>query len=188
MTRREMIEEMYQILNEYEPEEEWEFNDEERCIRNTKLLIENFVKKYNFHDHYNIDIEKIKECNKEDVYFKTEYGEVGIRRFNKIYNSDKQPNNELLMYYRFSIGPYTFTKSWSDSYYFKDLFDEFFEELKKYNYSYIDEENRNIYFDVPEGIKLFKEYGKICDKYKEKFEIKCKEKKREQLQKQLENL
>ena len=62
------------------------------------------------------------------------------------------------------------------------------EELKTYNYKYIDDMNSCLYFSMENGAKLFNKYQEICEKYQNIWNKRAKEKKKEELEQQLKDL
>lgn len=102
----------------------------------------------------------------------------------KILNSNIQPTeDEMLFYICFSTGAYVFGDDYD-----KELFNRFFEELKTYEPKYIDEVNHYVYYDLKNGVKVFKDYDKIFKKYTEEHEKRYKRNKYEQLKKEIQKL
>jgi len=172
--QRKVIEQIYDLLKTFKREN---YNDEENFLDRIKDEVNKFKIKYDFLDKYGIDIKKDNIFHEESIIIDDRYARISIYRIrgdktSRILNSDKQPNNELLMEYNHSIGSYMFGGGgWSsDHYYDSELFDMYFEELKKYKYKYIDNLNHHIYFDLEEGFKLYKDYKNICDKYQKLFD------------------
>lgn len=182
MNEREIIEGIYGLVKYYDLNA-WD-NKESRCLQEIKSKIKEMIIMYDYHDNYGIDIKDIEKVDIDKIIFKSRYGNICIRKFNKILNCEEQPKNELLMSYSFPTGPYIF----DGTYYFRDLFATFFEELKRYKYSYLDDTNEKIYFEINEGMKLFKNYKEICEKYQKLSDEKHKEKRREELEQELSRI
>ena len=104
----------------------------------------------------------------EHIYFFGPDSSIGVE------DNDKKPANEYLYTISFTTGPYTFT----DAFYAKSLFDEFFNELKSFNPKFSDTCNSSLYFR-PDNAKaahdalplLLKRYGaRVSDEYR-KYKI-----------------
>ena len=82
-------------------------------------------------------------------------------------DNGKQPKDELLLVLNFSTGAYIFGNISEDDYP-KELFQEFFQELKSYKFKYIDSVNHYLYFDMDNAGKIFNEFPHVLAKYYEK--------------------
>ena len=190
--QRKVIEQIYDLVKTFKREN---YNDEEYFLGKIKDEVNKFKIKYDFLDKYGVDIKKDNIFHEENIKIDERYAIISIYKIrgdetSSIYNSDKQPNNELLMVYSHSIGSYMFgggTFS-SDGYYDPKLFDMYFDELKKYKYKYINDLNRKLYFDLEEGFKLYKDYKNICDKYQKLFNERRNKAKVEKLQEEIKHL
>lgn len=189
--QRKVIEQIYDLVKTFKREN---YNNEENFLDKIKDEVNKFKIKYDFLDKYGVDIKKDNIFNEENIKIDERYARISICKIrgdetSRILNSDKQPNNELLMVYSHSMGSYMFGGSWgSDKYYDSELFDMYFEELKKYKYKYIDNLNHYIYFDLEEGFRLYKDYKNICDKYQKQFDERRNNAKIEKLQEELKRL
>lgn len=193
--KREMIEKIINIVKEFNEEHEW--TDEYSFLSDLKEKCKKVKIKYEYLDKYNVDI-KISNISSEDfITLDSRYADINIYRVkgtkksgSYILNSEKQPNNELLMRYGHPTGPYIFGgHSWEgDSYYDSELFEKYFDELKSYGYSYIDEVNHHIYYTIENGMKLYKNYESICKKYQNIFNEGFKKHKLNKLKEQMEEL
>ena len=193
MSKREMIEKIIDIVKDFNEEHEW--SDEHSFLSKLKSDCNKFKIKYDYLDKYGVELRLSDIKHSEYIIVDDRYACVSIYRIkgddiSYICNCKKQPNDELLMSYRHSTGSYMFGGSgWgNDEYYDPELFQIYFEELKKYKYSYIDELNHHIYFTVDEGMKLYKNYKDICKKYQDLFDERRKKAKAEQLREQLKKL
>ena len=193
--KREMIEKIYEIVENFDEKHEW--TDEYDFLSRVKDNCKKFKKKYEILDKYDVDININKILTDENIELKSEYANIHIWRITGtkesrcyILNSEKQPNNELLMCYDHPTGPYMFGgHSWDgENYYDDELFEQYFDELKTYGYSYIDELNHKIYFTIDNGMKLYKDYEKICEKYQKLFNERMKNNKINKLKEQLKEL
>jgi len=192
MEKRKILEQIYDLIKDFE-REKWD--DESSAISKIKNEIRSFKIKYKYLDKYNVELLSSSINGEENFSLKSEYGEIYVSRIKGkdncyISNSKEQPKNELLMCYSHGTGSYMFggTGWGGDSYYDSELFNMYFNELKKYDYKYIDEINNSIYFNLNEGFKLYKKFSIICDKYQKLFNKRMKDDKIEQLKKKLDNL
>ena len=170
---------LYELDNDYE-------------INNFKNKIDKKLKVIEYKEKYDIDLREKDFRTLDGVFIERYYGNIYIGKGMKVLNSEKQPKeNEMLIEFAYPTGPYIFGGSgWygSDMNYDKKTFDEFFEELKTYNYKYIDDMNSCLYFSMENGAKLFNKYQKICEKYQNVWNKRAKEKKKEELEQQLKDL
>ena len=191
MNCREKIEKIWDIVKNCEFK-----SDDGASYRlfNIKKELEKYIIKYSYYDKYGVEIKEDYINNENNIKLDEKYASIRILRIigtkesgSYILNSDKQPNDELLMSYSHPTGAYMF-ESFSGNYYDKELFLMYFNELKKYNYKYIDEMNHDIYFDLDEGFKLYKEYPKICKKYQIMFDRRKKKNEADKLREKLSEL
>ena len=132
----------------------------------------------------NVDLKELDFYNLDWVYINRGYGNICIGKGMEVLNSYIQPEkDEMLIKFAFPTGAYIF-----GGYYDKKAFNEFFDELKTFNYKYIDDINSCLYYDMENGAKLFNKYQEICNKYQKKWDKRAKEKKKEELKKQLADL
>jgi hypothetical protein len=119
------------------------------------------------------------------VYMNGGDGYVGS--FSKIYNSDKQPNGEEMLFkISHPTGAYIF-----GDYYPSDFFNKFFEEIiNKTNVEYIDPVNHSLYYTLENSLDALYIYKKICREYveknKENYKLEMIKRKKEEIEK-LEN-
>ena len=153
-------------------------------IRNFEREIDKKLKVIEYKEKYDIDLKTRDIQNADWIYIERFKGTIYIGKGMKVLNSDAQPDeNEELIAFCYPTGPYIFGSDYDT-----EVFEEFFEELKKYNFKYIDDINAKLYFELEQGSKLFKDYDKICKKYQELYDLRSKERKKEELKKQLEML
>lgn len=153
-------------------------------ISNFERKIDIKLKAIEYKEKYDIDL-KIRDFQNVDwVYIERLKGTIYIGKNMKVLNSDVQPDkNEELIQFSYPTGAYIFGND-ND----KEVFKKFFDELKKYNFKYIDNMNRCLYFELKEGSKLFKDYDKICKKYQELYGKRLKEREIEELKRQIADL
>lgn len=100
-----------------------------------------------------------------------------------------QPNNEYLYKLSFACGPYIFTSGYpSDENCPSETFKAFFEELKTYNPAFVDSANKALYFRDDIAKLVHEEFPAIFKKYKSLVDAELKEKRRAELQRELESL
>ena len=94
----------------------------------------------------------------------------------------KQPEDEVLINLSFSTGAYMFGNlgNSSNEDYPKQFFQEFWNELKTYNPKYTDTTNKNLYFSIENGAKIFNEFNDILKKY---YELNKEDSKRRKIKK-----
>jgi len=100
-----------------------------------------------------------------------------------ICNIDTQPIDEILLQISFPTGAYIFGDDYP-----KEIFKDFFEELKSYNYKYIDKINDNLYFTLENSKDIFNNFNEIFKKYLEMYRNNYKQRQIEKLEKELESL
>jgi hypothetical protein len=95
----------------------------------------------------------------------------------------RQPENEWLFKIGFPTGAYIFGE-----YYPKDTFNKFFEELKSYSPAYSDTNNHALYFTSENAKLVYDNFYQIFDKYKSQAAEELKERRKQELIKELAKL
>lgn len=133
---------------------------------------------------YGLNIDPKKIDSTEAIRFEP-YGYLCI--FGEKYNRTiswpdvkGQPQNEYLLMYSFPTGAYIF-----DEDYPKELFSNFWDELKTYNPKYIDTMNHCIYFSLENARFIFNDFKAILDRY---HHLNKEDKKLRQIAKMKEDL
>lgn len=158
--------------------------EDDSFYRDIIVNIDKRIYAIELNNKYGVNVRLREVLGKDYAHIDRYNCDIYIQKVKRILNSKEQPKeNEILMVFSFSTGAYIF----GDIYY-GDLFNEFFEELKKYNYKYIDDLNHDIYFTLEEGSKLFKDYKDIYQKYEKKYFERVKQIKRQELLEELERL
>ena len=158
--------------------------DDDYEIRNFMQEIDKKIKILEYKEKYDIDLQTRDFHNADWICIERFKGTIYIGKGMKVLNSDVQlDENEKLIEFCYPTGAYIFGNDYDTK-----VFEEFFEELKKYNFKYIDDINAKLYFELEQGSKLLKDYDKICKKYQELYDLRSKERKKEELKKQLEML
>lgn len=133
----------------------------------------------------NLDPKKINslEWNRFGKY-------ISIGYFGKKYNrtipfpdDGRQPEDELLVEVGFCTGAYIFGDDYP-----RELFEQFWQELKTYNPNYCDTANHTLYFTLENGAKIFNEFNKTLTEYYELNKEDAKKRKIEKLKSELANL
>lgn len=154
-----------------------------------KLLYVEFLQ-----DEYGIEAVSINTIvtGPPNVYINIRnYGGVGIaiysmgEKYNRTISwpENGQPEDEVLYCISFPTGPLMFSDSYP-----KSFFDEFWDEIKSYEYKYIDEHNHNIYFELEKAGKISKEFPSILKKYFDRYKIEAETRRIEELKAELERL
>lgn len=97
----------------------------------------------------------------------------------------KQPKNEWLFEIGFSTGAYIFGEDYDSQ---KQLFQDFFEELKGFNPDYSDSHNHSLYWKLENAKAIFDNYHSILQKYQERNTSELKQREADNLRKKLQKL
>jgi len=97
----------------------------------------------------------------------------------------RQPENEWLLVISFPTGAYIFGDDYDGQ---KQLFNDFFRELKGYDPDYSDTTNSTLYWKLENSKDIFDDFDDILERYREKNRSELKERKKERLMKELEEL
>ena len=97
----------------------------------------------------------------------------------------RQPKNEWLLVIGFPTGPYIFGEDYDEQ---RDLFQDFFEELKSYHPDFSDTHNNVLYWKLENAKDIYKDFDKILQKYEDRNQAELKERKIAELKKELEEL
>lgn len=166
--------------------------DDDSKIYNFIRDIDKKLKVIEYKEKYGIELQE-RDIQGDNIFIDRLYGNIRIGKVKEILNSVEQPNeDEILIEFLYPTGPYIFgggcTFFGGDNIYDRETFESFFNELKTYKFKYIDDLNSCLYFDIENGMKLFKDYEDICKKYQDIWNKKAKEKKKDYLKKQLADL
>lgn len=138
-------------------------------------------------DVYGLNIDPKKVYNLD--YFKIgDYMSIGMwgerHRRTLSWSSDgKQPKDERLLSICFPSGAYILSEE-----YFEDIFNEMWEEIKSYKYSYVDNMNNNILFSLNNAKEVFNGLNSIIKTYKEKTLERIKKNRIDKLKLELDKL
>jgi hypothetical protein len=102
-------------------------------------------------------------------------------------DDNKQPSNEYVYKIGFPEGAYIFGYSFND-YYPKELFIDFFIELKSYKPKYLDTNNKSLFFSPENAFVIHNDYKEIFDKYLKLSKEEYKKSKKRKLEAELEKI
>lgn len=175
-------EEILEILNKYKDICAYSITEMENISKNHLFGLE-LKEKYGFE----IDPKKI-HISGRDYYRFDDYRFIGWHgeKYNRTISwldDGSQPENEFLLSLGFSTGAYIFGEDYP-----KELFDEFFNELKSYNPKYIDTTNKYLYFSMENAGRIFNEFNDILKKYNDKNREDYKKRRATKLRAELEKL
>ncbi len=105
------------------------------------------------------------------------------RRMLSMSDNGKQPNNEWMLSVCFPSGAYILSKE-----YVKDVFDDFFNEILKFNAAFVDTTNHNVLFYPKDAKAIYDALPSLITKYRELAQLSAIDAKRERLQKELAEL
>jgi hypothetical protein len=97
----------------------------------------------------------------------------------------RQPKNEWLLVIGFPTGPYIFGEDYDEQ---RDLFQDFFDELKSYKPDFSDTHNHVLYWKLNNAKDIYKDFDKILQKYEDRNQDELKERRIAKLKKELEEL
>jgi len=188
MTKREMAEKAIKICKQnqklFQDLEISEFNtcyEEARKVLYAIRLQENY-------GICNITSNMVVSCEEsvyvrinEDVYIAS-MGEKYHRTIS--WPSDgQQPKDEVMFVLTFPTGAYIFGDSYPTA-----LFTEMWEEIKTYDYKYVDDMNHNIYFPLDKAAPISYAFCDILKKYEKRYRDEASVRRAAELRKELERL
>ena len=172
-------------------EKVYELDKDDIDINSYKDDIEKKLIQVEYKLKYDIELKNYEIRRTDWICIERLKGIIYIGKGMNVLNSKEQPRkDETLIQFAYPTGAYIFGGGWFPDVddYDSELFDEFFEELKTYNYKYIDELNSCLYFNMENGIKLFKNYDEIFKKYQDMWNERKKVRKIKALKEELEIL
>lgn len=191
---KEAYTEIFNVCDKYANESylsDSDFDD----VRDMKGQAMNHLMIINWHEKYGLNIKHDRRLSgynwvKIDdfqcfTYFSDAEAEKkkGSGRYISWEDNGKQPKDEWLLQISFSTGAYIFGDDYP-----KELFQEFWQELKSYNPKYCDTNNKCLYFSVETAKDVFNEFPEILKKYYDKNKIDSKQRKINRLKKELDEL
>ena len=97
-------------------------------------------------------------------------------------DDDRQPEDGWYLCIGFSTGAYIFGKDYESQ---KQLFQDFFQELKSYKPDYLDTANHNLYWKIENAKPIYDNFNEILKKYYEKNTSELNERKIKKLKAEL---
>jgi len=107
----------------------------------------------------------------------------GERRKISWSDDNTQPTGETLMSISFGTGAYIFGSDYP-----KEIFNNFWDELKTYNPKFVDSNNSSLYFGLENASVVYNEFNAIFNKYIELNKVDVKKREIEKLEKKLVQL
>ena len=97
-------------------------------------------------------------------------------------DDDSQPEDGWYLCIGFSTGAYIFGEDYDSQ---KQLFQDFFKQLKSYKPDYLDTVNHNLYWKIENAKPIYDNFNKILNKYHEKNKSELNERKVKKLKEEL---
>jgi hypothetical protein len=94
-----------------------------------------------------------------------------------------QPEDEVMFVLHFPTKAYIFGDSYP-----KELFKDMWNEIKTYNFKYVDDVNSNIYFSLENSAPIANEFQNILQKYYKRFKDEANMRRAVELRRELEKL
>lgn len=176
------MKELKEIIKICENTEKCNVIEDIQNICEKQLLAEELNEMFGFNLSYN-DIHSKDWIRISNYYGDMSIGIWGVDYNRTICNIQEQPINERLFSICFPTGAYIFGEDYP-----KELFNRFYSELETYNPKYNDKINHCLYFDLDNGVKIYKEYRNILGRYQKEHNDGAKQRKIEELQKQIDRL
>jgi hypothetical protein len=183
--RNEEIQKAYQeILTVCEKHKELSENTHMRDIQDMVSSSRNHLAIVDWSEKYGIDIPHDKRLYGSNYMRISEYisfsyykdGEVdkenGSGKFISWSDDGSQPEDEWLLVISFSTGAYIFGRDYDGQ---KQLFIDFFNELKSYKPKYSDTVNHSLYWSMDNAGKIYKDFAGILEKYRKRNGAELKE-------------
>jgi hypothetical protein len=172
-------------------------SDSESTLNEIRLKAKNRVIRFEWKEKYGIELGSDCRLAEYDFLHLGEYQmisyftdgykcyEEGCGRSISWSENNKQPVNEWIYSIGFSTGAYIFGEDYEGQ---KQLFQDFFEELRTYKPDYEDLHNHNLYWKVENAKKIMSQFKTILDKYNDKNIKELKSRKIAKLEAELESL
>lgn len=180
MKEKEVCKKILELCEEESIKDNWE-------IRRAKDECKKILFHYELLEKYGLDI-KTRYINCENsVRIDRNSHQIRIAIYGdgkgRICNIKNQPKDELLLEISFPIGAYMFGEDYP-----KELFEQFYEELKTYNPKYEDHLNNCLYYEIDKAKDIFNKYPEIFEKYKKMYDKQWKDRRKQKLLEELESL
>lgn len=171
--------------------------DEEGTLSEIRLKAKNRVIRYDWEEKYGVTLESDCRLAEYDYYqigdyqlisyFKDGYEShrAGSGRSISWPEGDKQPIDEWVYSIGFSTGPFIFGGDYEGQ---KQLFQDFFEELRTYKPDYEDLHNHCLYWRIENAKEMMSQFRPILKKFSVKNREELKARKINKLKTELESL
>jgi hypothetical protein len=159
--------------------------DAEGTLSEIRIKAKNRVIRYEWEEKYGIKLDDSRfaecDCLRLNDYEFVGYFEDGYKCHKEGYGrsiswseGNKQPVNEWLYSISFSTGAYIFGEDYEEQ---KQLFQDFFEELRTHKPDYEDLHNHCLYWKVENAKEMMSEFKNILNKYRDinREELKTRE-------------
>lgn len=168
--------------------------DNEGTLKEIRLKAMNRVIRYEWEELYGIKLDgncRLAEsdyCCIDDYqgiyYYQNGYKckEAGRGRSITWSEGNKQPVDEWLYLIRFNTGAYIFGEDYNSQ---KQLFQDFFDELRTYKPDYEDLHNHYLYWKIENAKKIMSQFQVIFNKYKDKNNSEVNGRKIKKLEREL---
>jgi hypothetical protein len=100
-------------------------------------------------------------------------------------DNGKQPKDGWHLVLSFSTGAYIFGEDYKEQ---KQLFQDFFTELKRYNPDYSDTHNCNLYWKIENAKPIYDKFFTILDKYQKMNDAELKKREAKRLREELRKI
>ena len=94
-----------------------------------------------------------------------------------------QPEDEVMFVLHFPTGAYIFGDSYPE-----ELFKDMWDEIKTYEFKYVDDMNSSIYFSLENAAPIANEFQNILQKYNKRFKDEANIRRAAELRRELEKL
>jgi len=172
-----------------------ENNDTEGTLSDIRVKAKNRVIRYEWEEKYGIKLDsRFAECDylrindyESVAYFNDGYKsrEEGSGRNISWSEDGKQPVNEWVYEVSFCTGAYIFGEDYNGQ---RQLFQDFFEELRTYKPDYEDLHNHNLYWKVENAKEVMSQFKNILNKYRDRNREELKARKISKLKAELDDL
>lgn len=171
--------------------------DEEGTLKDIAIKAKNRVIRYEWEEKYSVKLSDSARLAEYDYYridshqfigfFEDGYKckEGGYGRSISWSEDNKQPVNEWIYEVGFSTGAYIFGEDYEGQ---KQLFQDFFEELRTYKPDYEDLHNHNLYWKIENAKGIMENFNNILSKYYDLNRKELKQREINKLEAKLNNL
>lgn len=136
----------------------------------------------------NINVDMVKNAEPDVYVMIGEYAYIASmgKKYSRTvsWSADgRQPEDEIMFVLQFPTGAYIFGDSYP-----KELFKDMWDEIKTYDFKYVDDVNSNIYFSLENAAPIANEFQNILQKYYKRFRDEANIRRAAELRRELEKL